>query len=330
MSRWFDWAELCDLTRGTIGIIDVACPLCGPECRAAANRKRAVLRIWNEGDWATYKCARCEAAGWAKNGRAAAGGRPRVTATPVSNETDRAQLARRLWARSVPALGSPVESYLRGRLCWIVSDNLRFLPPRQNYPAAMIARFGVGPITGVHLTRLAADGRGKAGTDKDKIMIGPSMGQPIVVSDNPERGELIVAEGIEDAATLALVTGWTAWAAGSAGRIAAVIAGARHFDRVFLAVDDDMAGDGALKKAMSVRGDICPLRVAKVLSRQCDANKTMQRFGGEALLAAIEWSEAQSRFRRGEIGFHAMQDAMARADGVFRTLLGDDVAKAIS
>jgi hypothetical protein len=57
-----------------------------------------------------------------------------------------------------------------------------------NCPAIMITRFGgVGPVTGIHLTRLRADGTGKADVEKPKIMLGPSQGEPIIVHDNPER-----------------------------------------------------------------------------------------------------------------------------------------------
>ena len=48
----------------------------------------------------------------------------------------------------------------------------------------MIARFGISvatELTGVHLTLLRGDGRDKAGTDRDKIMVGPSKGSPIVL-----------------------------------------------------------------------------------------------------------------------------------------------------
>ena len=87
-----------------------------------------------------------------------------------------------------------------------------------NCPAIMITRFGgVGPATGIHLTRLRADGTGKADVEKPKIMLGPSQGEPIIVHDNPERLDLFISEGIEDAASIAVATGSTCWAAGISG-----------------------------------------------------------------------------------------------------------------
>lgn len=325
MSCQLELDSLRKLTLGVVGILDVSCPLCGPDRRSAANQKRRVLRIWDDGAFVTYKCARCDASGWATDSRAAGAPARQISAKPAADDQDRVLLARLLWSRAQPVRGSLAESYLHARGCFIDSPSLRCLPPRAHYPAAMAASFGDGTLlSGVHLTRLAPDGSAKAGTEKDKIMIGPSLGQPIIVQNNPERGELILAEGIEDAASLALVTGWTAWAAGSAGRIAACIPAASHFDRIFLAVDDDKAAMRALDRARAIRRDIIPLSFGKIFGRRVgiDANRALQSFGAAPILAAIEWAEAQARFRLGEIGFHAMQAAMARADRVFGDLPG--------
>jgi hypothetical protein len=70
-------------------------------------------------------------------------------------------------------------------------------------------------------------------------MLGPSQGGPIIVHDNPERLDLFISEGIEDAASIAVATGSTCWAAGSAGRIAALMPLTRGFDNLFIAADDD-------------------------------------------------------------------------------------------
>lgn len=310
-----DLAQLRNLTRGRFGKIDAPCPLCGPHCKTPSNRTRKVLRIWDDGEFVTYKCARCEAHGYAKDGRNSgmgAGRKPEI----AEPEKDKSEIARFLWQRSLPAAGTIVETYLASRQCWMISPNIRFLPSREPHAPAMIARMGPN---GIHLTRLRADGRGKAGTDKDKIMIGASVGESIIVQDNPERGELILAEGIEDAASMALVTGWSAWAAGAAGRIHHLTAKSGRFDKVFLAVDRDRAGELALLRAREVRPDVIPIQFAKVLAikEPLDANRALIRFGLDAVLAAVEWSEAQASYRQGRIGFHAMQDALARANAIF-------------
>lgn len=315
------WSDLEPFAGAGTGATDAACPVCGPDCRTPSNRNRKVLRIWFSADFITYKCARCSIAGWAKSDASAS--RPRVERPAPKQEPDRQdriELARYLWQRSLPFEGSLAATYLQSRGCLVPSTALRLLPGRGDHPPAMVARFGLSrDVTGIHLTKISSDGNGKAGTDKDKIMIGPSMGQPIVVHDNPDRPELVVCEGIEDAASLALITGWSAWAAGAAGRIAAVVAAASHFEKVFVSVDRDRAGRHALAAARQARPSIIPLRVWKALPCKIatDPNKALQLYGPDALTAVVEWCEQQAMFARGAINFEELQRETIRATGIF-------------
>jgi hypothetical protein len=218
---------------------------------------------------------------------------------------------------------SLADTYLRYRRCLIESSNIRFLPARGKHPPAMIARFGAGTVTGVHLTKLLDDGLGKAGTDKDKVMIGPSVGQPIIVRDNPDNFSLVITEGIENAATIAAVTGMNVWAAGSSARIKRLIEHTTGFDRVYIAVDPDPlrrdgrrgAGPEALAQAQAIRPDVVPVNFAKVLNVtvRLDANLALVLYGAQAVVAAIEWCGYLADFKRGDISFHAMQNMAAMA-----------------
>lgn len=318
--------DLLDRLSANKSVADAACPACGPQCKAEVNRRRRVLRIWIDDGFATYKCARCDVSGWARdNARNVT--RPHRAQTPESKpEKNKADLAAYLWAQSLPLNGSAAEVYLKARGCFVESPALRFLPARNSHPPSMIARFGIeGIVTGVHLTKLRSDGMGKAGAEKDKIMIGPSQGQPIMIADNQDRGELLVAEGIEDAATLSIVTGWSARAAGSAGRLAAVVAASEGFERIYLAVDDDLAGRRALQASRSARPDIVPLNLSKVLAARdkTDANAAASKFGADAVLASIEWCDARARFAQGEIGYHAMMRAAERSQQIFSAIAED-------
>lgn len=306
--------QLRGLTQGEIGVHDVPCPFCGPRCRAVSNQRRKVLRIWDDGAFLTFTCARCNEKGWAKDGSGASAPAERKPAEPAPPKPDRRALVQSLWARSQPALATPVHMYLTGRKCFVASPNIRYLPPVNGHAPSMISRFGTGELTGVHITRLSDDGQGKAGTDKDKIIIGSCVGQPIVVHDNPERGELIVTEGIEDAASLAIATGWTCWAAGAAGRIAPAITEARGFERVFIAVDDDHAGKRALAQAQIVM-PVVPLLFSRAV-KGADANKLIITYGAEALLAAVEWLDMKERFRQQEVSFSAMQTVANRLNAL--------------
>jgi hypothetical protein len=160
--------------------------------------------------------------------------RPGIVLPPEINNLVR---ARHLWACRQTLGGSPAETYLREARGYngTLPATLGFLTPSAYAHLAMISAFGVtdetepGVLTihdedvrGIHLTFLDPDGSGKAGTERDKIMIGPSSGWPIVVAPPNDLLGLVVTEGIEDALTVHQATGLGAWAAGSAGRMLAL------------------------------------------------------------------------------------------------------------
>jgi hypothetical protein len=77
-------------------------------------------------------------------------------------------------------------------------------------------------VAGVHLALLKPDGSDKAGTGRDKIMIGPSLGSPLALAPPNDLLGLAVTEGIEDGLTVHQETGLGVWAAGAAGRMPAL------------------------------------------------------------------------------------------------------------
>jgi hypothetical protein len=319
--------HLLAVAKAGCGVIDTSCPDCGPGRRNPLNRKREVLRIWVEDGFVTCACARCGVTGWLRDGNEGRTRRGTLPKPPTRKPVSAVPVF--LWSRSLPLENSPAETYLRSRGCYLPSPSLRFLPGRKDeargseYYPAMIARFGTGDVLAVHLTKLLPNGSGKADVEKQKIMLGHgSVGQPIVVHENDSGAELFVTEGIEDAASVALATGWTSWAAGAAARIPAVLSGKRGFGPVYLGVDDDDAGKRALEKSRQDGMDIIPVNFAKVLgvSGKLDANKVMKEHGPDAVIAAIEWCEAQERARRGDIGYDAMCAAFARARTVIESL----------
>lgn len=291
--------DIRSLTDGA-PVADCACPICGPSRHLPRNRIRKTLRVWDDGSFVTFHCARCDADGWLKDeGAARIGTKRAATATPVPRQDTarKEEIARFLCSRSTPPSSTPVETYLRSRECWIESPALRYLPARGEYAHAMLATFGTGKITGVHITRLAPDGTAKAGTDSDKIMIGPSQGQPIIIADRPSEN-LIVTEGIEDAASLALVTDWSAWAAGSAGRIPHLMQATKRFKKVFIASDDDFAGRRALQRSKEIRADVIHIDCAAIFGPPSDPNSVLRSYGAYGLQACID--------RRGDIALDLM------------------------
>jgi hypothetical protein len=102
-------------------------------------------------------------------------------------------------------------------------------------------------VTGVHLTRLKPDGSGKAVFEDPhepaKVMIGCSSGSPIVLAPPNDLLGLAITEGIEDALSIHESTGLGVWAAGSAGRMAALAAAVPDYiNTVTMSADDDAAG----------------------------------------------------------------------------------------
>jgi hypothetical protein len=103
-------------------------------------------------------------------------------------------------------------------------------------------QLGDEAVRGVHLTRLAPDGRGKAGTDGDKVMIGLSAGWPIVLAPPNDLLGLTITEGIEDGLSAHSFTGLGAWVSGGAKRLpplANVIPGYIEAVRVMADADAD-------------------------------------------------------------------------------------------
>lgn len=352
MSRtmMLDLAALRALNDGQ-ACVDVPCPLCGPSRTSRANQLRKVLRIWDDGEFVSYFCARCEEHGYASDrlppldtGRARPSEPRREAREPAASPAHagtKTAIAGVLWGRARPLLGSPAETYLLSRGCAAALDGvsgLRYLPARGEHGHAMIARFGTDSlVTAVHLTRLAPDGSGKAGTEKDKIVLGDARGQPIVLFDNVDRGEVLIAEGIEDALSLAIATGWSSWAAGSAGRIPAAVECARRYSHIGIAIDDDApipvyneagfiigqrpgAGRRARDRALEICPGAVPIELAKLVGRKIDANKLLTVYGPGALRACVAWAIIQGKFKSGEIGFHQMLREIAEAEAVLKSL----------
>jgi hypothetical protein len=98
-------------------------------------------------------------------------------------------------------------------------------------------------IQAIHLTRLKPDGTAKAGTDRDKIMLGRPRGAPIVLAEIDDGLGLAITEGIEDGLSVHEATGLGVWAAGAASLMPALAPAVPGFvEVVTIIVDDDKAG----------------------------------------------------------------------------------------
>jgi hypothetical protein len=154
----------------------------------------------------------------------------------------------RIWQGAEPNIaGTVVESYLRWRAIdlpvW--PKRLRFYPKLRHpdggsWPAmvAMITNVNDSPI-GLHQTWLSPSGRGKAGLEHPRRVLGSIEGGAIRLSTTGD--ELYLGEGIETALS-AMVAGKAAWATVNAFNLGKVEL-PKQVARIFILVDGDRAGE---------------------------------------------------------------------------------------
>ncbi|MEP7247915.1 MAG: toprim domain-containing protein [Gammaproteobacteria bacterium] len=142
-------------------------------------------------------------------------------------QVDWSALAESIWRRTSALRGTLGETYLHHRGCALPppDSHVRFLPATDKHPPSLCAAI-TDAVTAqqisLHFTRLAADGHGKAGTDRDKSLLAGHRkrgGCVRIWSDEAVTYGLAIAEGIETA--LAAAHAFTpTWAAIDAGNMA--------------------------------------------------------------------------------------------------------------
>jgi Zn ribbon nucleic-acid-binding protein len=261
------------------GKTDAPCPLCS----TLHNPRRKVLRIWREEHFASFYCARCGEKGWARPGSTKAARpstdrlaeiRKEAAEREAAEQIERQRTAMLLWSRRRFIEGTAAEIYLRQARGYSgqIPATLGYLPGRGKHGHAMIAPFGIATepepgllaiaedaVRGVHLTKLNADGTGKAeGESSAKIMVGKSAGFPICIAPPNDLLGMAITEGIEDAFSVHEATGLGAWAAGSAGRMPALADKLpEYIECVTICAHSDAAGQSgasALADALNARG----------------------------------------------------------------------------
>lgn len=168
---------------------------------------------------------------------------------------------RQVWADTLPAEGSLVALYLRGRgLAGSIPEALRFHPsaplaypteenpsPRRAPAMVAIASGPDGTSCGLHVTILKPDGSGKAPMRNPRLMFGDLAGAAVRLGPVPVGGELGVAEGIETAVSYRDLTGVPTWAALSTAGLARFTP-PLGIVRLVVAADSDPAGIKAARE----------------------------------------------------------------------------------
>lgn len=156
---------------------------------------------------------------------------PIAQAERVASEIEKrnATRASQMWAQSVPAPGTLVETYLRGRgIIGKISAELHFLPrcwhkPTEQWFPVMLSRLSDNHgFTSVQRTYLAADGRGKAPVAKldQKRGLGGMRGGAVRL--RPVGDVLAIAEGVETALSAAQLYQLATWATCGTGRFTVI------------------------------------------------------------------------------------------------------------
>jgi phage/plasmid primase-like uncharacterized protein len=201
---------------------------------------------------------------------------------------DPAAAAQRLWASGRPIEGTVAGQYLAARgLAGFTSPALRFRPVHRHAPSGttwpVLLAAATNPITGrlqaIHRTYLARDGSAKAPVEPAKMTLGPIVGAVIRLSEPQPGKPLVIAEGIETAASAGLIfrcPGWAGIAAGNMSRIElppAVV-------EVIVAADADPVGQReAERAAQRWAAEGRRVRIAEPNTAGTDFNDLLQRTG---------------------------------------------------
>ena len=163
------------------------------------------------------------------------------------------QRAEAIWRRTRPLRGTVGQVYLEHRGCLLppADSDLRFLEPTERHPPTLCARVTDArtnrPIS-LHFTRLATDGRGKAGTDCDKLLLAGHRKKGGVIRlwpDEAVTSGLALAEGIESALAAAHIF-TPAWSTIDASNMASfpIVSG---IETLTIFADHDDVGIGAAR-----------------------------------------------------------------------------------
>ena len=188
---------------------------------------------------------------------------------PVQEDSDRTAAALRLWGAAVPAVDTPIATYLHSRgISLAAPDSVRF-HPRLKHPSgstwpgmvALVTRGHDGEPLAIHRTFLAHDCAGKAPVTPQKMMLGPCRGGAVRLA--VPTGKLMVGEGIETCLAAMRATRLPAWAALSTSGLCVLQLPAEVDEVIVLADGDDPGEAAALDAARRWKREGRTVRIAR-------------------------------------------------------------------
>ena len=171
---------------------------------------------------------------------------------PKQQHEERSAAALAIWQSTIPAVGTPVETYLLARgLDLSLPPSLRFHrglkhPSGGFWPCvvALVTRGADNAPLAIHRTFLTRDGAGKAPVAPSKMMLGPCRGGTVRLSQPGDM--LMVGEGIETCLAAMQATGHPAWAALSTSGLRALDM-PDYVREVIVLADGDDTGEAAAR-----------------------------------------------------------------------------------
>jgi putative DNA primase/helicase len=200
-----------------------------------------------------------------------------------------------LWQTARPIEGTVAETYLAARgLAGLTSPALRFLPDHRHAPTgttwpvllAAVTDPLTGRLRGVHRTYLARDGSAKALLEPAKMTLGPTAGAVVRLAEPQPGKPLVIAEGIETAASAGLILDAPAWAAIAAGNLTRIELPPAASE-VIIAADADPVGQReAERAAQRWQAEGRRVRIATPNTAGTDFNHLLQRTGAREVAHA--------------------------------------------
>ena len=195
--------------------------------------------------------------------------RRRSVLRPVRDDARRSEIALAIWQSSMPAAGTPVETYLASR-------RLHLLPPPtlQFHPGLKHTQGSIWPVMvalvtrgyddkplAIHRTFLNRVGSGKAPVAPQKMMLGPCYGGAVRLA--APSNTLMIGEGIETCLSVMQATGHPAWAALSTSGLRSLDLPAEVRDVTVLADGDDPGEEAARDAAQRWKREGRRVRIAR-------------------------------------------------------------------
>ncbi|WP_299555712.1 toprim domain-containing protein [uncultured Tateyamaria sp.] len=224
--------------------------------------------------------------------------KPRPSAARVGSP----EAARRLFAMSHPIAGTLAETYLhnRGITALRNTGNLSFHPrcyyrpdpysETETWPVLIAAVTDLnGAVTGAHRTYLDPSGSsetnlGKAPINTPRRAMGDLLGN--AVRFGTQQDIMAAGEGIETMLSLKMVLPYMPMVAAlSAAHLAAILF-PPSLRRLYVARDDDPAGDGATKTLIN-RAHAAGLEAITLSPQRGDFNEDLRGLGSDALCQAV-------------------------------------------